>query len=128
MQALQEFERTGNVDDLVQRFSDDCQVSNVASIHEFKGRDGARQFWREYKGLLGNVRSRLRSAIESSDRAALEWQSEGTASTGAPISYEGVTILEFDDEGRVRRFYAYFDPHKLGMALRPVPAEQRAPA
>jgi ketosteroid isomerase-like protein len=128
MKGLQDYERTKDLDAFVQLFAEDCEVSNVSSPHRFAGRDGARQFWREYLGVLGDIRSTFRNAIESGDRVALEWESEGQAATGAPISYEGVSILEYDENDKVKRFYAYFDPHRLGLELRESEHEQRPPA
>lgn len=114
--ALLRLEETGDVEGLVSLFSDDAQVSNVASPRVFSGQDGARQFWTEYKGTLGKVKSTFRNMIEAGDRVALEWETQGTAHNGAAIAYEGVSIIEWDGD-RVRRFYAYFDPHALGQEL-----------
>lgn len=114
--ALLKLEETGDVEGLVSLFSDDAQVSNVASPRVFSGQDGARQFWTEYKGTLGKVKSTFRNMIEAGDRVALEWETQGTAHNGAAIAYEGVSIIEWDGD-RVRRFYAYFDPHALGQEL-----------
>lgn len=126
--ALGKLEQSGDLEPLLSLFSDDAQVSNVASQRVFSGRDGARQFWTEYKATLGQVRSTFRNMIESADRVALEWETQGTAHNGAAISYEGVSILEWDGD-RIRRFYAYFDPHALGMELREGTAERsQAPA
>jgi ketosteroid isomerase-like protein len=115
--ALGKLEQSGDLEPLLALFSDDAQVSNVASQRVFSGRDGARQFWSEYKGTLGRVRSTFRNMIESADRVALEWETQGTAHNGAAISYEGVSIIEWDGD-RIRRFYAYFDPHALGLEMR----------
>lgn len=115
--ALGKLEESGDVEPLLSLFSEDAQVSNVASSRVFSGREEIGQFWREYKGMLARVRSVFRNMIEAGDRVALEWESQGTAHNGAAISYEGVSIIEWDGD-RVRRFYAYFDPHALGMELR----------
>lgn len=101
---------------LLELFSEDAQVSNVASRRTFQGRDGARDFWREYKGMLHQVKSTFRNKIEAGDRVALEWESRGTAHNGAAVDYEGVSIIEWDGE-RISRFYAYFDPRVLGLEL-----------
>jgi ketosteroid isomerase-like protein len=116
VEALLKLEETGDVEGLVSLFSDDAQVSNVASQRVFSGQDGARRFWTEYKGTLGQVKSTFRNMIEAGDRVALEWETQGTARNGAAIAYEGVSIIEWDGD-RVRRFYAYFDPHALGQEL-----------
>jgi ketosteroid isomerase-like protein len=114
--ALLKLEEQGDIEPMVALFADDAQVSNVASPHVFSGVDGARRFWTEYKATLGQVKSTFRNMIESGDRVALEWETQGTARKGAAVSYEGVSIIEWDGD-RVRRFFAYFDPHALGQEL-----------
>ena len=114
--ALMKLEESGEVESLLELFSDESQVSNVASHRTFHGREGAREFWREYKGMLRHVKSTFRNMIESGDRVALEWESNGTAHNGAAVNYEGVSIIEWDGE-LISRFYAYFDPRVLGMEL-----------
>ncbi|HVG60849.1 MAG TPA: nuclear transport factor 2 family protein [Hyalangium sp.] len=111
--ALAKLEARGDVESLVSLFAEDAQVSNVASRRVFSGIDGARQFWTEYKATLARVRSTFRNMIEAADRVALEWETQGTAHNGAAVSYEGVSIIEWDGD-RIRRFYAYFDPGLLG--------------
>jgi ketosteroid isomerase-like protein len=114
--ALLKLEEQGDLEGLVSLFSDDAQVSNAASSRVFSGQDGARQFWTEYKGTLGQVKSTFRNMIEAGDRVALEWETQGTSNNGSAIAYEGVSIIEWDGD-RIRRFYAYFDPHALGREL-----------
>lgn len=111
--ALAKLEESGDLEPLVSLFGEDAQVSNVASRRVFSGLDGARQFWTEYKAMLARVRSTFRNMIEAGDRVALEWETQGTAHNGAAVSYEGVSIIEWDGD-RIRRFYAYFDPGLLG--------------
>jgi len=116
VEALAKLESSGDMEPLVALFSDDAQVSNVASRQVFFGREGARRFWREYKGTLQRVKSTFRNMIEAGSRVAIEWETQGTAHNGAAVAYEGVSILEWDGDC-IRRFYAYFDPHALGMEL-----------
>jgi ketosteroid isomerase-like protein len=111
--ALAKLEESGDMEALVALFADDAQVSNVASRRVFHGLEGVRQFWTDYKAMLARVQSTFRNMIESADRVALEWETQGTASNGAAVNYEGVSILEWDGD-RIRRFYAYFDPGLLG--------------
>ena len=122
MDALGRLEESGDLEGLLALFSDDAQVSNLASPRVFSGREGARTFWREYKATLQQVRSTFRNVIAAGDRTALEWETQGTAHNGAAVAYEGVSILEWDGD-KVSRFFAYFDPHALGQEL----AEGSAP-
>lgn len=116
VQALTQLEESGELEPLLALFAEDAQVSNVVALRTFHGRDGARQFWTEYKRTLQGVRSTFRNLIEAGDRVALEWESRGTAHNGAAIDYEGVSILEWDGD-HISRFYAYFDPRALSHEL-----------
>lgn len=116
VEALTKLEESGELEPLLALFAEDSQVSNVASSRVFTGLDGVRQFWTEYKAVLAQVKSTFRNMIESGDRVALEWETQGTAQNGAAVNYEGVSIIEWDG-ARIRRFYAYFDPGLLGREM-----------
>jgi ketosteroid isomerase-like protein len=124
--ALLKLEKSGDLESLVSLFAEDAQVSNVASRRVFSGLDGARQFWTEYKTMLARVQSTFRNMIESGDRVALEWETQGTAHNGAAVNYEGVSIIEWDGD-RIRRFYAYFDPGLLGREVAQGTAQRSEP-
>ena len=94
---------------MAELYADGAIVSNVITPHEFRGPDGAREFWTRYRGAFGEIESTFRNEIESEARAALEWTSTGTMPDGDQFAYDGVTILEFDGE-KVSRFHAYFNP------------------
>ncbi|MDY7231358.1 nuclear transport factor 2 family protein [Hyalangium rubrum] len=125
-EALTKLEESGDLEPLVSLFADDAQVSNVATSRVFSGREGARLFWKEYKGMLTRVKSTFRNLIESGDRVALEWETQGTAQNGAAVNYEGVSIIEWDGE-RISRFYAYFDPGLLGREMTQGTAKRSEP-
>ena len=119
--GLHHLERIGDPEPLVATFAERCEASNVAAERVFTGRDGARDFWRRYRGAFGDVGSTFRNVIDGGDRAALEWTTDGTGPDGTPFRYDGVSILELAtdpaDPG-ITRFRAYFDPAGLGRQLR----------
>ena len=110
--ALAQLEEKGDVEPLARLHAEDAEVSNAVTERTFAGPDGARAFWREYKGILTTAKSTFRNVITAGDRVALEWETQGTAHNGAPINYEGVSIVEWDGE-HITRFYAYFNPQVL---------------
>lgn len=117
--GLRHLEETHDPEPLLATFTEECETSTVATEHVFKGRDGARGFWRQYRGWFGALRSSFRNVIVAGDRAALEWATEGTGPTGLPFRYDGVSILELAADGSgIARFRAYFDPADLGHQLR----------
>jgi len=116
IEALGRLESERDLEPIVAAFAESCEVGNVLVPEQFRGRDGARTFWTEYRDAFGEVRSSFRNVVAAEGRAALEWTSEGTGASGEPFRYDGVSILEMADGG-ITRFRAYFDPAALGRQL-----------
>ena len=120
--GLHHLEQTGDPEPLVATYAEEAETSNVASERVFRGRDGAHEFWRRYRGTFDETTSTFRNVIVAGDRAALEWETEGTGPTGDPFRYDGVSLLEMagEEEGAaVTRFRAFFDPGHLGRQIAP---------
>lgn len=115
--ALGKLEADRDVDPIVTTHAEECEVGNVIVPEKFKGRDGARQFWTEYRETFGEMKSEFRNIIAGEGRAALEWRTTGTDKDGDPVEYEGVSILEIEGN-KVTRFRAYFDPSDLGRQIK----------
>jgi steroid delta-isomerase-like uncharacterized protein len=111
VEALRKLEEDRDVETLVGIHAEDCEVGNVAVSETFRGHDGLREFWIEYRKTFDEMKSTFRNVFATEEGAALEWTTEGT-SNGDTVSYDGVSILEIKD-GKVRRFMAYFDTRDL---------------
>jgi hypothetical protein len=111
VEALRKLEEDRDVEPLVEIHADDCEVSNVSVSETFRGHEGLREFWTEYRKTFGEMKSTFRNVFATEKGAALEWTTEGT-SNGNTVTYDGVSILEIEG-GKVRRFIAYFDPRAL---------------
>jgi len=114
--ALWALEESNDLDGIVATYAEGCLVGNVVSPRTFEGKEGAREFWTIYRSTLGDVKSEFRNVITTDDRAALEWTTKGTGPQGQPVDYDGVSILEVEGDA-ITRFWAYFDPSKLGHEL-----------
>jgi limonene-1,2-epoxide hydrolase len=109
--ALRKLEEEEAVELLVEIHTDDCEVGNVSVPGTFRGHEGLREFWTSYRSTFGEMKSEFRNVFAAEGGAALEWTTEGT-SNGERVSYDGVSILEFEGD-KVRRFMAYFDTRRL---------------
>lgn len=108
MQTLQQIEEKKNVESLVSLFTEDAELSNLATPVPLQGKNGARQFWQKYLSVFQQIHSKFTNVVESDGSAVLEWISEGTLTTGEPLKYQGVSIIEKVD-GKVQRFRTYYD-------------------
>lgn len=116
IKALHKLEEDRELDPIVATYSEDCEVGNIIVPEKFKGPDGARRFWSEYRDTFGEIHSSFRNVIASGGSAALEWTTKATSADGDPLEYDGVSILEIAD-GKVTRFRAYFNPRSLGRQM-----------
>ncbi len=111
IEALRKLEEDRDVEALVEIHTEDCEVGNVSVPETFKGHDGLREFWTEYRKTFGEMKSTFRNVFATEEGAALEWTTEGS-SDGEDVFYDGVSILEIEG-GKVHRFMAYFDSRAL---------------
>ena len=111
IEALRELEENRDVEALVEIHAEDCEVGNVSVSKTFRGHDGLREFWTEYRKTFGEMKSTFRNIFTTEEGAALEWTTEGT-SNGDTVSYDGVSVIEVSG-GKVSRFMAYFDTRDL---------------
>ena len=109
MTTLQQAERTNDVGPLAVLFAADAQVGSTATKEPMTGPDGVRRFWLEYLSVFKSVRSTFVHTRVGEGAASLEWTSEGQLPTGTAINYQGVSLLEFDGSGKVKRFRTYYD-------------------
>jgi ketosteroid isomerase-like protein len=97
-------------------FADDARLTNAAlQLHggEQTGAEGVRQFWVNYRRALGKARSEFHHVMSDDRAAGLFWTTGGTFPDGAPLQYDGVSLLEFDEQGRIARFQGYYDTRQL---------------
>jgi hypothetical protein len=111
VEALRKLEEDWNVEGLVRFHAEDCEVGNVSVSETFRGHEGLREFWTEYRKTFDEMKSTFRNVLATEEGAALEWTTEAT-SNGDTVSYDGVSSLEIEG-GKVRRFMAYFDTRDL---------------
>jgi hypothetical protein len=113
IRCLRHCEREKDVEPLVKLFSERALIGNLMLQHPFHGREGARSFWNDYCHAFEEVHSHFTRVNGGGPVVALEWTSEGVVRSGKPITYRGVSLLEFEDnprgEPQITRFQAYYD-------------------
>lgn len=106
---LTELESGGEVGAFVTAvFADDVELNRPETGQQLRGHDGARTFWEEYLAQFDSVRSTF-SRVQDGEVGVLEWTSEAQLAGGSDITYTGVSLLDFDEQGQVRRFATYYD-------------------
>ncbi|HEY0238316.1 MAG TPA: nuclear transport factor 2 family protein [Friedmanniella sp.] len=112
--ALHQLEDSGDLDTFMELFADDVELYRPETKQHLDGKDGARSFWAEYLGTFDHISSDF-SRVVDGEIGVLEWTSTGQLRGGAPITYAGVSIVDFDEAGKVSRFATYFDTQAFGL-------------
>lgn len=105
MKALQDAEQANDPTGLAALFADGAELSKLGTR---AATTDPTRFWADYLAAFDTIRSRFDLAVEADGRGVLEWESEGQLAGGKPITYRGVSVLEWDGD-RVRRFRTYYD-------------------
>lgn len=101
---------------IVDLFADDARLMNSALKLAGKdrvGREGARQFWTEYRGTFDRARSEFYQVMSNEESAGLFWTTKGADNAGQPLEYDGVSLLVFDADGKIAEFRGYYDTREL---------------
>ena len=108
--ALHALEDSGDLDAMTARFADDAEVHALPSRRDHEGKGGVRDFWQEYLDQFDRVHSDF-SRVETvgGSRGILEWTATGQLKGGHDITYDGVSLLDLNDDGLVTRFRTYYD-------------------
>lgn len=107
--ALQRLESDRDLDAFLEQFAEQVELVRPEPGNRTTGLDGARQFWQAYLDQFTSIASTFSRVVQDGRLGELEWVGEGTLRAGRDISYAGVSLLELDDQGEVRRFATYYD-------------------
>jgi hypothetical protein len=105
---------------LVELYADDARLTNSAlRLHdeERRGREGAREFWGEYKRTIGQGYSDFYQVAVNDQAAGLFWVTRIQADGKGETAYDGTSLLVFGDDGRIVHFQGYYDTRQLNHAV-----------
>ncbi len=131
LHALEQGSSENDVEALAALFSDDAHLTNAAlrlAGDERRGHDAVRHFWSEYKRTVGRAYSEFHQITTSEEAAGLFWTTRITSNDGGQnASYDGTSLLVFDEAGKIRFFQGYYDTRELNHAMG-VGQESQTPA
>lgn len=112
-QQLKELESSGSVENFAKIFSANAELKNMPLEREHRGQKGVEEFWKDYLEAFQSIHSEFHKMEPTEKGAVLEWTSEGQLADGRPFRYDGVSILEFDEDEHVSQFRTYYDSYQF---------------
>jgi ketosteroid isomerase-like protein len=106
-EALHRIDADRDTGPMVELTADDAELMKLDGNHTATGKDGAKTFWDDYRNVFGDLQTTFTHTVVGEDITALEWTSTGTLRSGRPFEYNGVTVIQGDDEtvSGVRTYY-----------------------
>lgn len=117
-EALHAVERRdeGALERIMAHFSPEARLTNAAlkqAQHDRSGLEGVRAFWEAYQQTFREAHTEFIEVTSSERAAGLFWTTRGVDARGEGLDYDGVTLLVFDEDGKITHFRGYYDTREL---------------
>jgi steroid delta-isomerase len=97
----------------VATFDDNATSYDPVGGPPLEGLDSLRQFFQGITGAFEKVGLTEDKVFISGNGAAVMWTGRGVGKNGREVSFEGIDVFEINEEGRIQRLWAYWDPAAL---------------
>jgi steroid delta-isomerase len=95
-------------------FTPDGVSFDPAGAPGTRGHAALRQFFDGIVGLTSTIGLMEERVHICGDQAAIQWIGRGTGRTnGKPVVFEGIDVMSFAADGKIRELHAYWDPAAL---------------
>lgn len=98
----------------VRCFAPDGVSHDPVGAPPHRGHDALRAFFDSIAGAASTIGLMEEQVYVCGDRAAIKWIGRGIGrANGKPFVFEGIDVMHFDAQGRIKELHAYWDPAKL---------------
>jgi steroid Delta-isomerase len=102
------------VENMLDCYSDQVEVNYIFPAQDpIVGKEALRQFFQSLIDQLEQVSVQESFVAASHDQAAVKWVGVGVGKNGRSIQFEGIDILKFHTDGKIKTLLAYWDPTNL---------------
>ena len=80
--------------------------------------EGFQEFIGQLKAVFTKLEATKEHIFIAGNEAALKWTMQGVSKTQKVVNFEGITIFEINDGGKIQTTRAYWDPKTIIAQLR----------
>ena len=77
------------------------------------GREALREFFQSICSNFKSVSLDEDSVFVAGNGAAVKWTGRGTSTSGKQVKFEGIDVLEVNDDGKIQTIHAYWNPAEM---------------
>jgi len=94
-------------------FAEDGTTYDPVGTPGVTGRDGLREFFESICKNFKNVGLTEDHVFVAGNGAAVKWTGKGTSNNGREVRFEGIDVIEVNEEGKIQTVHAYWNPAEM---------------
>ena len=98
-------------------FADGAVSHDPVGTPPASGRQELGQIWNVMTAPFEKLRVVARAVFYAGSGAAAHWSAQGTAAAGGSVRFEGISVFEFAEDGRIQTVMSYWDPAAMMIEL-----------
>ena len=102
----------------VANFAPDAVCHDPVGGPPVKGHAGLRDLFQNICSAFASLAISEDLVLVSGSSAAVKWDGHAVGHNGRETRFEGIDVFDFDDAGRIRALWGYWDPGSVMMRLR----------
>ncbi|MDQ3987920.1 MAG: ester cyclase [Actinomycetota bacterium] len=108
---------SGDIEAVLGFYTDDSTGYEPGLPEPMRGLAQLRQFFEQLMGPFDHLCVIDDEVFTAENRAAVRWTGRGVSKSGKLVRFQGVDTYEFDDAGKIRNQWAYYDPAAVAAQL-----------
>src|SRR2546427_7177155 len=102
--------RAMDPDAFANTFAEDGTTFDPVGTPGITGRDAIREFLQSICKNFKSVGLTEDAVFVAGDAAAVKWTGHGTSANGKDVKFEGVDVIEVNEDGKIQTVRAYWNP------------------
>jgi steroid Delta-isomerase len=94
-------------------FAEDGTTYDPVGTPGVTGRDGLREFLASICKNFKTVGLTEDHVFVAGNSAAVKWTAKGTSNNGRQVRFEGIDVIELNEDGKIKTVHAYWNPAEM---------------
>jgi steroid delta-isomerase len=105
--------RAMDADAFANAFAENGTTHDPHGSTAITGRAGLREFFQSICQNFKSVALTEDLIFVAGDSAAVKWTGKGTSTNGREVKFEGIDVLEVNEDGKIQTVHAYWNPAEM---------------
>lgn len=100
------------------QFAADAVSYDPVGHPPMKVQEGFQEFFQRMQGVFEQLESTIEHIFVAGNEAAVKWTMRGVSKSGKSVTFEGITVFQVNDAGKIQTTHAYWNPGAMMAQLR----------